>query len=87
MCYIGIFLIVNEVQIILLLLLLLLPFVLGSLASFPSELIWNYGSYRQSVGLLVRVISPVARPLPTQDNTNTEIHVSLGILTHDPSVF
>jgi hypothetical protein len=36
-------------------------------------------------------ISPVARPLPTQDNTNTEetqtyIHASNSIQTHDPSV-
>jgi hypothetical protein len=46
---------------------------------------------RQLVGLLGRVISPVARPLPTQDNTNTEekrtdIHASSGIRTHDSSV-
>jgi hypothetical protein len=54
----------------LLLLLLLLPFVLGPLACFPSELIWNYGSYKQSAGLFRRVISPATRPLPTQDNTN-----------------
>jgi hypothetical protein len=58
---------------------------------FPSQLIWNYGSYRQSVGLLGRAISPVARPLPTQDNTNTEdtrtdIYASSGIRTHDSSV-
>jgi hypothetical protein len=45
--------------------LLLLPFVLGPLVCFPSELIWNYVSYRQMVGLLGWVISPVARPLPT----------------------
>jgi hypothetical protein len=54
------------------LLLLLIPFVLGPLAYFPSELIWNNGSYRQSVGLLGQGISPVSRPLPTGDNTNTE---------------
>jgi hypothetical protein len=46
---------------------------------------------RQLVGLLGRVISPVARPLPTQDNTNIEearidIHASSAIRTHDPSV-
>jgi hypothetical protein len=34
---------------------------------------------------------PVARSLPTKDNTNTEktgtyIHVSCGTRTHDPSV-
>jgi hypothetical protein len=28
---------------------------------FPSKLIWNCGSYRQLVGLLGRVISPVAK--------------------------
>jgi hypothetical protein len=47
--------------------------------------------YRQSVELLGRVISPVARQLPTQDNTNTEekrtdTHASSGIRTHGPSV-
>jgi hypothetical protein len=39
---------------------------------FQSESIWNYGSYRQSIGLSGRLISPVTRPLPTQENTNTE---------------
>jgi hypothetical protein len=44
------------------------------------------------VGLLGRVVSPVARPLPSQSNTNTEetrthIHASSGIRTHDPSVW
>jgi hypothetical protein len=48
-----------------LLLLLLLPFVLGLLACFPAELIWNYGSYRQVLGLLGRVISPFAGSLLT----------------------
>jgi hypothetical protein len=28
---------------------IILPFILGPLACFPSELIWNYGSYRQFV--------------------------------------
>jgi hypothetical protein len=69
----------------------LLSFAIGPLACFPSEAVWNYGSYRQLVGLLGRVISPVARLLPTQDNTNTEetqtdMHTSSGIRTHDPSV-
>jgi hypothetical protein len=37
------------------------------------------------------VISPVARPLPTQEDTNTEetrtdVYASSGIQTHDPSV-
>jgi hypothetical protein len=64
---------------------------LGPLASFPSELIWIYRSYRRSVVLLGRVISPVTRPLSTQDNTNTEkmqtdIHDSIVIRTHDHSV-
>jgi hypothetical protein len=73
------------------LLIIHLFFVLGPLVYFPSELMWNCGSYRQLVGLLGRMISPVARPLPTQDNTNTEetrtdIHASTGIRTHDHSV-
>jgi hypothetical protein len=46
---------------------------------------------RQSVGLTGRLIILVARPLPTQNNTNTEekrkdIHASSGIRTHDPIV-
>jgi hypothetical protein len=49
----------------LLLPLLLLSFVLGPLACYPSELVWNFGSYKQLVGLLGRIISPVARALPT----------------------
>jgi hypothetical protein len=75
-------------------LIFLLPrFVLGPLACFTSELIWNYGSYRQSVELLGRGISPVVRPRDkTQDNINTEetrtdIYVSSWIRTHDPSVW
>jgi hypothetical protein len=32
--------------------LLLLIFVFGPLLCYSSELIWKYGSYRQSVGLL-----------------------------------
>jgi hypothetical protein len=47
-------------------------FILGPLVCFPSDLIWKCGPYRQFVGLLVRVIIPVARPLPTQGNTNIE---------------
>jgi hypothetical protein len=59
---------------------------------FPSEWIWKYRSYRQLVRLLGRVISPVARALSTQDNTNaeetwTDIHASSEIRTHDPSVW
>jgi hypothetical protein len=53
-------------------LIITLRFLLGPLASFPSELIWNYGSFRQLVGLLRRGISLVTRRLPTQDNTNKE---------------
>jgi hypothetical protein len=49
------------------------------------------GLYKELVGPLGRVISPVVRPLPAQDHTNTEetrtdIHASSGIRTHDPSV-
>jgi hypothetical protein len=52
------------------------------------EFIWNYGSYRQ----LVWPLGPVAKPLPIQDNSNTEetqtyIHASSGIRTYDPSVW
>jgi hypothetical protein len=65
----------------------LLRFVLGPLTCFPSELIWNCGSYREVVGLLGRLISPVAKPLPTQDNINADIHASSGIRTPDPSVW
>jgi hypothetical protein len=59
---------------------------------FPSELTWNYRSYRQLVGFLGRGISSVERPLPTQDNTDTEetrtdIHASSGSRNHDPSVW
>jgi hypothetical protein len=58
---------------------------------FQSELFWNVESHRQSVGLLGRVMSRIARPLPIQDNTNreqtrTDIHVTKGIQTRDPSV-
>jgi hypothetical protein len=64
-------------------------FRIRSSGLFPSELIWYYGYYRQAVALLGRVSSPIARPLPTQDNTNTEemrtdIHASSRIRTHDP---
>jgi hypothetical protein len=59
---------------------------------FTSQLIWNHWTYIQTVGLLGRVISNVARPLPTQGNINTEeiqrdIHALSGIRTHDPSVW
>jgi hypothetical protein len=30
---------------------------------------------------------PVARPLPTQDTINADIHASIGIRTQDPSVW
>jgi hypothetical protein len=44
------------------------------------------------IGLLGRVVSPVARPQLAQDNTNIEetradIHVSNGIRTHDPNIY
>jgi hypothetical protein len=66
-------------------------FVLGPLACFPSELIWNYEYYKQLLGLLRRVISPVAWPLPTQDDINREetradICALSGIRTRDPRV-
>jgi hypothetical protein len=57
----------NGFKLLLLLLLLLLPLLLSPLAFFPSELI-----SRQSVGLLGRVISPVARPLPTHRTQTQE---------------
>jgi hypothetical protein len=64
---------INEAALITLeFLILLYPFSLVPLASFPSELICNCGSYRQLVGLIGRVASPVAKPLPTQENKNTE---------------
>jgi hypothetical protein len=50
----------------------LLTFVLGSLACVPLKLIWIYRSHKQLVGLLGRMMSFVARSLPTQNNTNTE---------------
>jgi hypothetical protein len=53
------------------LLLLLCRIRLSGLLPFRINEIWSYGSYRQSVGLLERRISPVARPLPAQDKTNT----------------
>jgi hypothetical protein len=63
----------------------------GLFGLFPSELFWNFGSYRQSVGLLGRVISSVARTLPVQDNTNgeetrTDIHATDRFQPRDPSV-
>jgi hypothetical protein len=42
------------------------------LACFPLKLICKYGSCRQLVGLLERVIGPVTKPLLTQDDKNTE---------------
>jgi hypothetical protein len=51
---------------------LLLLFILGPPGLFSSELIWKYESFRESVSLFGWVISPVARPLPTQGDTNTE---------------
>jgi hypothetical protein len=50
----------------------LLPFVLGHTGCFLSQLNSKFGSYKQSVELLGLGISPVARPLPTQDDINTE---------------
>jgi hypothetical protein len=47
----------------------LLHFMLGHLAWFRSEIIWNDGYYRQSVGFLGWVISSVARTLSTHRTT------------------
>jgi hypothetical protein len=72
-----------------LLLLLLLPFLLGPLAWFPSEFIWKYESFRQSVWLLGRGISQSqGRYLhrTTRTQKKTDIHASSGLRTHDPSV-
>lgn len=57
---------------------------------FLSGLIWDYGPYEQSVGLIGRVINSAPRPQPTQDSTNVEYmhtddHASSHIRTHDPS--
>jgi hypothetical protein len=65
--------------------------LLGPPVSFSSEIIWNYEAYRGSIGFLGWLISPVARPLPTQENTHkgetlTDFHASSGIRTHDASV-
>jgi hypothetical protein len=69
----------------------LLLYGLSCLACSHSAFICNYELYRQLVGLLGRVMSPVARPLPRQRNTNTEesrthIHASSVIRTHGPRV-
>jgi hypothetical protein len=52
---------------------LLLPSLLGSVACFTLELIWD-GSYRHLVGLLGRVISPTARLLPAKYNSTKKFH-------------
>jgi hypothetical protein len=51
----------------------------------------NYGTFRLMVEHLERVISPVARSLPTQEKTDTketrtELFASSQIRTHDTSV-
>jgi hypothetical protein len=58
---------------------------------FSSDLICNYRCYRHLVLPLGWVISPIARPLPAQYNTNTEetradIHASSGIRTNDSTL-
>jgi hypothetical protein len=45
---------------------------LGCVTCSNLELIRNYGSYRQTVGLLGMMVSPVTRPLHTENNKNTE---------------
>jgi hypothetical protein len=59
-------------SVLLLLLLILRLCLLGPLAYFPSELIWNYGTYKQSVGLLGWGISPVAKSPSTHRTTQTQ---------------
>jgi hypothetical protein len=75
---------------IIIIIIIIIILLLGPLACFLSELICNCGSYRESVRLLGRGISPFARPLHTQGNTNTEetwidIHASSGIRSHNPN--
>jgi hypothetical protein len=60
----------HSLLLLLLLLLLPLPLVLGSVAGFPSELIRKYESYRNLMGLPERAITPISRPLLTQDDIN-----------------
>jgi hypothetical protein len=70
-------------------LLLLLHFLLRPLAYFPSELIWNYGSYRQLVGLLGQGISPVTRPLPIYRATKIQKkcgEISMSGLGFEPTI-
>jgi hypothetical protein len=64
---------------------------LGPLACSHSELIWDYRSYRQSMGLFGWVISPLQgrylhRASQTEES-RSDIHASSGIRTHDPSVW
>jgi hypothetical protein len=62
---------------------------LGPLAYVHSELILKFGSYRQSVELLGRGISPVARSLLNTQHKhwiNANIHVSNEIRSHYPNV-
>jgi hypothetical protein len=49
---------------------------------------FTYGSFRHLVGLLGRGISPAPRPLPTQDNTNTEKrrHTSMPRAGFEPAI-
>jgi hypothetical protein len=57
-------------------LLLLVPFILGPLDAFLSELIWNYISYRESVGFLAATY--------TKENkyrTRADTHASREIRT------
>jgi hypothetical protein len=70
----------------------------SSSSTFPISL---YGLFPNSINLELLILQTVgrtpwtgvqlvSRPLSTQDNTNTEetetdIHVSSGIRTHDPS--
>jgi hypothetical protein len=72
--------------------LLLLPFVLSPLACFPSELIWNYGSY--TFGRTPWMGDQPSRKAATytgqhkhRRNAQRDIRVSSGVRTHDPCVW
>jgi hypothetical protein len=64
-------------------------FCISSSGLFPIRINLNYESYIQSAGLLWWVINPIARPLPTQDNTNTEetrIHIHASSWGFEPMI-
>jgi hypothetical protein len=61
--------------------------IYGSTALVNSRRFLSFVNCTQSVGLLGRAISRRKVSTYTQNNTNTEIRVSSGIRTHDPSVW